>query len=451
MPRYRADDDDYDDRPRRRSRPDYDDDDDDYFERPRRKSKGRKGPNPLLWLGIGGGVLFLFIAGAVGLVVLSRVRDAAVAKKERDQAAMTKPATPTQPLASAPAAKPNNPVTPVQPIVSTSGANKYADLGEKVLSVADAPNDAPLRPPADAPIYKLTDARIGNPGPGPSPKLTVHYELVSGNPRGGNPTVVIRTPSGNEITAFGGFRPSRQRKAGDYIIDLGFRGGPRANREPKDLEVYLVRPDRRWDNEGVHIRYKVSNSAVVGEMGRAPQYARDWKPEEAARINNPPPEAPPANLYKNVGEDTEFADARTGGVPFRYADPKHRPLIGLDYIAGESDDGMKGKEKSFPQLAPVYDVKQSQSTLFQRAVAKPGYAVGGVVVKSKRLVNAIELIFMKQKPDGTLDPSDSYTKWIGSPDVGEKETKLGGSGRKVIGLHMRTFGGIYAFALVLDQ
>jgi hypothetical protein len=186
-------------------------------------------------------------------------------------------------------------------------------------------------------------------------------------------------------------------------------------------------------------------------MGRAPQYARAWKPEEAARISNPPPEAPPANLYKNVGEDTEFAEARPGGVPLRYADPKHRPLIGLDYIAGESDDGMKGKEKSFHQLAPVYDVKQPRSTIFQRAVAKPGYAVGGVVVKSKRLVNAIELVFMRQKPDGSLDPSDSYTKWIGSPDAGEKETKLSGDGRKVIGIHLRSFGGPYAFALVLDQ
>jgi hypothetical protein len=280
----------------------------------------------------------------------------------------------------------------------------------------------------------------------------VHYELLTGEASGGGPTLVIRTPSGNETTTVGGFGPFQgQKKSGDYVVDLGFGGGPGAGGAPSNLEVYLVQPDRRWENEGVRMRYKVSNSAVLGQMGRPLQLARDWKSDETARINDPPPEAPAPNLYRNVGEDTDFAEAKAGGVPVRYVDPKHRPLIGLDYLAGDVDDGAGGKEKAIQQLGPVYDLKQPMSTVFQRVAARPGYAIGGATVKTKKMVSAIELTFMKLKPDGTLDPSDSYSKWIGFKDEGVKETKLGGGNMKAIGFHMRAFGAPYAFALVLDQ
>src|SRR5205085_154112 len=91
----------------------------------------------------------------------------------------------------------------------------------------------------------------------------------------------------------------------------GRRTTPRCGRPggfgaPKDLEVYLVQTDRRWEDEGFRPRFKVSNSVVLGDMGRPPQYAREWKPEEAAKLNNPPPAPPQANANGNVGEDTDF-------------------------------------------------------------------------------------------------------------------------------------------------
>src|SRR5204863_3698762 len=110
---------------------------------------------------------------------------------------------------------------------SDSSPTEAGDLGEEVLPAAKAPDDAPLRPAKGIPIYKLTNLRIGNPGPGPSPKVMVHYERVSGEERGTGPTLILRTPDGNEHSALGGFGPFEgQKKAGDFIVDLGFRGGP---------------------------------------------------------------------------------------------------------------------------------------------------------------------------------------------------------------------------------
>jgi hypothetical protein len=46
--------------------------------------------------------------------------------------------------------------------------------------------------------------------------------------------------------------------------------------------------------------------------------------------------------------------------------------------------------------------------------AKEGYAVGGVVGKAGWWCNGFSLTFMKIKPDGTLDPKDSYeSDWAG--------------------------------------
>src|ERR1700730_2046635 len=44
------------------------------------------------------------------------------------------------------------------------------DAGDTVLPADKAPADAPLRPIKGIPIYKLSNLRVGNPGPGPGPK-----------------------------------------------------------------------------------------------------------------------------------------------------------------------------------------------------------------------------------------------------------------------------------------
>jgi hypothetical protein len=328
---------------------------------------------------------------------------------------------------------------------ATAGA-----LGEDVLPADKAPYDAPLRPMDGLPLYRLTDLRIGNPGPGPSPKLMVHYERLNGEEPGSGPTLVIRTPDGNEHPTLGIFGPFQgQKKAGDFVVDLGFRGAPGSGGSPQDLEVYLIQNDRRWEGEDFHPKFKVSNSVVLGNMGRPPQFAREWKPEEQAKLNNPPPVAPKVNA--NVGEDTEFIGQTEGLLPaLRYADPAKRPVIGVLYSVGQGEPEKGQKVNCLVHLTPAYDARQPRYN--QEAVfAKPGYAVGALLVKTKKIVTAVQAVFMKQKPDGTLDSHDSYTsKWLGHPEAGDKEGKIGGDGRKVIGMHLKHFGVLYAVALVLE-
>jgi hypothetical protein len=87
----------------------------------------------------------------------------------------------------------------------------------------------------------------------------------------------------------------------------------------------------------------------------------------------------------------------------------------------------------------------------RRTLAREGYAVGGVTAKTKTYVSGIQITFMKLTADGKLDPSDSYTTdWLGPHQVGMKETKLGGDGRRVIGLICDQTGALNALGLVME-
>lgn len=130
-----------------------------------------------------------------------------------------------------------------------------------------------------------------------------------------------------------------------------------------------------------------------------------------------------------------------GGFEFREAGK--RPLVGVRYSLGGW-----GGEKAVGRLVPLA-ARDAEPISNQTILARPGYALGGVKIVSKNLVNAVQLVFMRQKPDGSLDPSDSYTSdWIGDP--GDKTPqKLGGTGAAVVGFHGRRGIVIDALGLVL--
>ena len=68
------------------------------------------------------------------------------------------------------------------------------------------------------------------------------------------------------------------------------------------------------------------------------------------------------------------------------------------------------------------------------AVAKQGYAVGGMVLKSGADVDGMRLLFMRVQGD-RLDPSDSYqSEWFGGRGGGG-ETKVGADGRAILGIY----------------
>jgi hypothetical protein len=66
-------------------------------------------------------------------------------------------------------------------------------------------------------------------------------------------------------------------------------------------------------------------------------------------------------------------------------------------------------------------------------------------------VYAVQLIYMKLKPDGTLDPKDTYTtEWLGPESTG-KVIKLGGDGKRVIGINCRSGAILDGLALVMES
>ena len=69
-------------------------------------------------------------------------------------------------------------------------------------------------------------------------------------------------------------------------------------------------------------------------------------------------------------------------------------------------------------------------------MAKEGYAVGALDIKSNPYVAAIRVVFMRLGDDGKLDKEDTYkSEWFGARNVGGTPETVGGNGRKVIGIH----------------
>jgi hypothetical protein len=341
--------------------------------------------------------------------------------------------------------------------LKTKLAEKEAELekldpqGEKILDAAGAPREAPLRPLKGLAKFKLSNLRFEAPAPGQQALLKVHYELE----KSGDfpwPALVIRTADGQQrfVAARLGTRALNplQDKAGDLAFGLGHA---RVGENTKNLEAYLVASDKRWEDENFRPTFKISNSVVMGELGRPLQYAREWTPEETKKLNDPPPPGPEAGANRTLGKDTKYIGLVEQLTPeARYADPKKRPVVGFHYSLGTFEPEKGKKAGCVSQLAPSYHERQPSYGL-KREMAKEGYAVGAVNVKTNTTVTAFQVVYMKIKPDGTLDTKDSYTsEWIGEAGLGDKEGTVSGNGSKVIGAHVWNFGRVFALALVLE-
>jgi hypothetical protein len=181
------------------------------------------------------------------------------------------------------------------------------------------------------------------------------------------------------------------------------------------------------------------------------QYAREWTPEETKRLNDPPPLSPAAGANRTVGKDTKYIGLVEGLTPSsRYADPKKRLVVGFHYHLGTYEPEKGKKAGCISQLVPSFDQRQPSFGM-KREMGKAGYAVGAVNVKTNSTVTAIQLVYLKIKPDGSLDTKDNYTsEWIGEPGPDDKEATLSANGQKVIGAHIRHWGRVFAIALVLE-
>jgi hypothetical protein len=168
--------------------------------------------------------------------------------------------------------------------------------------------------------------------------------------------------------------------------------------------------------------------AEGGKAGRGPivshVIARDTDPERSDEI------------VTQAGR-TRVLGGGFGRDPYTDAAPEGALLVGLEVGLGKffNLDVVHSVRAVFragdkESLGPQHGTNLTRVT---RLVAKPGYAVGAMAIKSGANADGLSLTFMRINGD-KLDPSDSYeSEWLGDPRPGRK-TVLTGNGRLVVGI-----------------
>jgi hypothetical protein len=133
----------------------------------------------------------------------------------------------------------------------------------------------------------------------------------------------------------------------------------------------------------------------------------------------------------------------SGGLDFIDQAPPGGWLVGLEVSTGRADDF-----DVVIAIRPMYQTQDRPSDGHNhgfpakplvRLVAKQGYAVGAITVKSGRYINGLSVTFMKVTAEGQLNPKDSYESvWVGGIGGGEKVTL--GDGTPVVGIAGRMEG-----------
>lgn len=356
----------------------------------------------------------------------------AMSGQQPGQAAPSGPAHVAGPASGAP--NPN-----AQRPLAGPPSDQYGETGGEQTVPANSV-DAPLRARKGDKFYTLSNPRTGNSRFG-RPTISVDYKTLrkSGEFAGG--TLLIRGGDGNtsRVMLLGLFGDA------DTIEVENRFGGPFGKPLPQNAELYMVRGEGRYGLIPMP-NFKVSNSVVMGTMPNpAVTLARDWTAAEAAAFSQPFKSHLNPNANMHLGKDSETAGDAKGGGPQRFVD-KDKPLLGIEYAAGEWE-----KEKCLRQVVAVFDQDQAPGPGLSRASARAGFAVGGVNVRTRKFVTAIQLVYMKLKPDGSLDTKESYTSdWLGADANDARETKLGQSGKRVMGLKNQQGAVLNGFALVVE-
>lgn len=166
--------------------------------------------------------------------------------------------------------------------------------------------------------------------------------------------------------------------------------------------------------------------------------------DEATRTITVRANAAKLQRLANMGEDTAFAGDSTGGGAKRTIDGNSL-LYGLECGFGEWFH-----EQCLKDITPIFSPAQELAKP-GGAVARAGYAVGAVNIHAGSYINALQLVFMRVKDNGRLNPEDSYTSpWIGVRGKGQPRT-LTGNGDPIIGISLRQSIVCNAFALVVNR
>jgi len=197
-------------------------------------------------------------------------------------------------------------------------------------------------------------------------------------------------------------------------------------------------------------------------------------PPPLARPQNSPPPPPkwieptPSSMAATPAASTKVPRSRVaqkskltemvgaaGGEEYEYTDLRARPVIGFRYglITLLTPQGEQEVLQTFDPIhrrTDRYAQLNSANPKNGAAVAREGYAVGGIEVAAASAVNAVRIIFVRAT-DGKIDKNDSYTSdWFGSP-AGKSPKNIGMGITHVLGVKMRSHGYIFALGLLMDD
>lgn len=146
----------------------------------------------------------------------------------------------------------------------------------------------------------------------------------------------------------------------------------------------------------------------------------------------PAPAADPVKpkKMKPTALKTPMLGSTTGGMKFEKYSKTREPLLGF-----RIESARWGKTSIIRTLEPIWASDNLVITP-SMTIAKPGYAVSGIIVDGDTQVTAMKVQFMRL--DGPrLNPADTYeTPWFGEP-TGAPLTLLGGRGEHVVGIYGR--------------
>lgn len=157
-------------------------------------------------------------------------------------------------------------------------------MGETVLSIQQAPADAPKKRGPAHPWVELSNLKKGNDGPFPT--LEVDYKVTAGS--AGDFTLVIKSERGRSTVHVILFGDKEDRIS---VRNFAFQGFPDNCEVWAEIGGGFGPFDRAAG-------YKISKSVTMGNVGQL-TFARDWRPEEQAAYDlnqkmQAPPPPPPA-------------------------------------------------------------------------------------------------------------------------------------------------------------
>jgi hypothetical protein len=130
-------------------------------------------------------------------------------------------------------------------------------------------------------------------------------------------------------------------------------------------------------------------------------------------------------------------------VPFENGIREGETVVGFRYLLGRW-----GTKQALSRFDPL--TSRDGGAARNTVVAKEGYAVGWIQVVASELVEAVRIVFVRQKDDG-LDKSDFYySDWIGTPGSVEPRT-LGDGATPVVGVCGRRGAVLDALGLLLRK